>query len=197
MQLSVMYELFTPQPMDVDAEHRIIQQTLDQIELADKLGFRAAWAVEHHFLEEYAHSSAPEVLLAAASQRTTRIRLGHGIVNTVPAINHPFRVAERVSTLDHVSKGRVEFGSGEGASAVELGGFGVDPDQKNAMWAEGLDFVIKAMTERPFALRGRVLVRWGSTLWIHRSQLSGCSITTRFSSGKRLPSALPLIRRSR
>ena len=98
MKLSVMYELFTPQPMDVDAEHRIIQQTLDQIELADKLGFRAAWAVEHHFLEEYAHSSAPEVLLAAASQRTTRIRLGHGIVNTVPAINHPFRVAERVST---------------------------------------------------------------------------------------------------
>jgi alkanesulfonate monooxygenase SsuD/methylene tetrahydromethanopterin reductase-like flavin-dependent oxidoreductase (luciferase family) len=151
MKLSVMYELFTPQPMDVDAEHRIIQQTLDQIELADKLGFRAAWAVEHHFLEEYAHSSAPEVLLAAASQRTTRIRLGHGIVNTVPAINHPFRVAERISTLDHVSKGRVEFGSGEGASAVELGGFGVDPDQKNAMWEEGLDFVLKAMTERPFA----------------------------------------------
>jgi alkanesulfonate monooxygenase SsuD/methylene tetrahydromethanopterin reductase-like flavin-dependent oxidoreductase (luciferase family) len=151
MKLSVMYELFTPQPMDADTEHRIIQQTLDQIELADRLGFRAAWAVEHHFLEEYAHLSAPEVLLAAASQRTTQIRLGHGIVNTVPAINHPFRVAERVATLDHVSNGRVEFGSGEGASAVELGGFGVDPDQKNAMWAEGLDFVVKAMTERPFA----------------------------------------------
>src|ERR1700722_1092805 len=151
MQLSVMYELFTPQPMDATTEHQIIQQTLEQIELADRLGFRAAWAVEHHFLEEYAHLSAPEILLAAASQRTSRIRLGHGIVNTLPAINHPFRVAERVATLDHVSNGRVEFGSGEGASAVELGGFGVDPDQKNAMWAEGLDFVVKAMTERPFA----------------------------------------------
>jgi len=151
MKLSVMYELFTPQPMDTDAEHRIIHQTLEQIELADRMGFRSAWAVEHHFLEEYAHMSAPEILLAAASQRTTQIRLGHGIVNTLPAINHPFRVAERIATLDHVSNGRVEFGSGEGASAVELGGFGVDPDQKNAMWAEGLDFVVKAMTERPFA----------------------------------------------
>jgi alkanesulfonate monooxygenase SsuD/methylene tetrahydromethanopterin reductase-like flavin-dependent oxidoreductase (luciferase family) len=151
MQLSVMYELFTPQPMDATTEHQIIQQTLEQIELADRLGFRAVWAVEHHFLEEYAHLSAPEILLAAASQRTSRIRLGHGIINTLPAINHPFRVAERVATLDHISNGRVEFGSGEGASAVELGGFGVDPDQKNAMWAEGLDFVVKAMTERPFA----------------------------------------------
>ncbi len=52
----------------------------EQVELADRLGLDYVWEVEHHFLEEYSHSSAPEVFLAAASQRTSRIRLGHGIV---------------------------------------------------------------------------------------------------------------------
>src|SRR5882762_5420249 len=151
MKFGLFYEHQVPRPWSPEAERRVLLDALEQVALADTLGLEYVWEVEHHFLEEYAHSSAPEVLLAAASQRTTRIRLGHGIVNTVPAINHPFRVAERISTLDHVSKGRVEFGSGEGASAVEMGGFGVDPDEKNAMWAEGLDFILKAMTERPFA----------------------------------------------
>ena len=86
-------------------------------------GFDYVWEVEHHFLEEYSHSSAPEVFLAAAIQRTKRIRLGHGIVNVMPAVNHPARVAERVATLDLVSGGRVEFGTGESSSAAELGGF--------------------------------------------------------------------------
>ena len=78
------------------------------------------WEVEHHFLEEYSHSSAPEVFLAAASQRTTRMRLGHGIILTAPAYNHPARTAERVAMLDLVSGGRVEFGSGESGSEAEL-----------------------------------------------------------------------------
>jgi Luciferase-like monooxygenase len=65
---------------------------------------------EHHFLEEYCTSAAPEVVLAAAAARTKNIRLGHGIVQMPPAVNHPARVAERISTLDVVSDGRVEFG---------------------------------------------------------------------------------------
>ena len=85
------------------------------------------WEVEHHFLEEYSHSSAPEVFLAAASQRTKNIRLGHGIVQTAPAYNHPARMAERIAMLDLVSNGRVEFGSGESSSEAELGGFEIDP----------------------------------------------------------------------
>jgi len=58
--------------------------------------FDVVWEVEHHFLEEYSHSSAPEVFLAACSQRTRNIRLGHGIIQTAPAYNHPARTAERV-----------------------------------------------------------------------------------------------------
>src|SRR5207244_12866584 len=82
------------------------------------LGYDYAWEVAHHVLEEYSHSSAPEVFLGAASQRTSRIRLGHGIVQLTT--NHPARVAERVSTLDLLSHGRVELGIGEGSTPTEL-----------------------------------------------------------------------------
>src|SRR5207249_9277541 len=105
------------------AEEKLLRDALDQVELADRLGFDYVWEVEHHFLEEYSHSSAPEVFLAAASQRTRRIRLGHGIVQLPPAFNHPARVAERIATLDLISGGRVEVGPGESSSQMELGGF--------------------------------------------------------------------------
>src|SRR5947207_12313184 len=132
-------------------EGRLLADALEQVELADRLGFDCAWEVEHHFLEEYSHSSAPEVFLAAASQRTSRIRLGHGIVQAPSAVNHPARVAERVATLDLVSGGRVEFGTGEGSSQAELGGFGVDRDLKREQWGEALDAVPRLFVEVPFA----------------------------------------------
>mgnify|MGYP003339345725 FL=1 len=89
MRIGIFYEHQLPRPWDADAEHRLLQDALEQIEYADAIGIDYLWEVEHHFLEEYSHSSAPEVFLAAASQRTTRIRLGHGIVQTAPAYNHP------------------------------------------------------------------------------------------------------------
>ena len=116
MKFGIFYELQLPKPWGPDDEYRLLNDALDQIELADRLGFDYAWEVEHHFLEEYSHSSAPEVFLAAASQRTKNIRLGHGIVQ-LPT-NHPARVAERVSTLDLISHGRVELGVGEGSSGL-------------------------------------------------------------------------------
>ena len=111
-----------------DSEYQLIQDALEQIELADALGIEYVWEVEHHFLEEYSHSSAPEVFLAAASQRTKNIRLGHGIVQTPPPFNHPARIAERIAMLDLVSNGRVDFGTGESSSEAELGGFLDRPD---------------------------------------------------------------------
>src|SRR5213075_1188532 len=94
---------------------------------------------------------APDVFLAAASQRTKNIRLGHGIVQIPPGFNHPARVAERVATLDRVSGGRVEFGTGESSSQAELGGFGVPRDDKRAQWAEWLDAITRMFVEEPFA----------------------------------------------
>src|SRR6202023_2642136 len=136
MKFGLFYEHQLPQPWGEDSELRLYQQALDQIELADRLGIDYVWEVEHHFLEEYSHSSAPEVFLAAASQRTRRIRLGHGIVQAPSAVNHPARIAERIATLDLVSDGRVDFGTGEASSAAELGGFGVAREAHRAMWEE-------------------------------------------------------------
>jgi alkanesulfonate monooxygenase SsuD/methylene tetrahydromethanopterin reductase-like flavin-dependent oxidoreductase (luciferase family) len=150
MKFGIFYEHQLPRPWTEGSELKLFQDALDQVELADKLGIDTVWEVEHHFLEEYSHSSAPEVFLAACSQRTKRIRLGHGIVQTAPAYNHPARVAERIATLDLVSNGRVEFGSGESSSRAELRGFRINPEQKREMWREGLKVALRCMTEEPF-----------------------------------------------
>jgi alkanesulfonate monooxygenase SsuD/methylene tetrahydromethanopterin reductase-like flavin-dependent oxidoreductase (luciferase family) len=151
MRFGIFYEHQLPRPWGPDAEHRLLTDALEQVELADRSGIDYVWDVEHHFLEEYSHSSAPEVFLAAASQRTRQIRLGHGIVQAPAGVNHPARIAERVATLDLVSDGRVEFGTGESSSAAELGGFGVPREAKRAMWEETLDAVTRMFTEDPFA----------------------------------------------
>jgi alkanesulfonate monooxygenase SsuD/methylene tetrahydromethanopterin reductase-like flavin-dependent oxidoreductase (luciferase family)/putative sterol carrier protein len=158
MRFGLFYEHQLPRPWAEDAGEKLLNDALEQIELADRLGFDSVWEVEHHFLEEYSHSSAPEVFLAAASQRTKRIRLGHGIVQIPPAFNHPARVAERIATLDLISGGRVEFGTGESSSQAELGAFGVDRNLKHAQWEEALDAITRMMVEEPFAgFQGRFL----------------------------------------
>ncbi len=155
MKFGLFYELQLPKPYDSDdwdpeAELRVYHEALDQIELADELGFDYVFEVEHHHLEEYAHSSAPEVFLAAASQRTKNMRLGHGITLTPPPYNHPARVAERIAALDLVSNGRAEFGTGESSSWNELDAYGIPWDEKKAMWEEGTRTAIRMMTETPF-----------------------------------------------
>jgi len=150
MKFGIFYEHQLPRPWTETSEQQLISDALDQIELADRLGVQYLWEVEHHFLEEYSHSSAPEVFLAAASQRTERMRIGHGVVQTAPRYNHPARVAERIAMLDLVSNGRVEFGTGESSSEAELAGFDVDRDGKREAWLEGLEVAIRCMTETPF-----------------------------------------------
>src|SRR4051794_545741 len=151
MRFGIFYEHQLPRPWDEGANERLLNDALDQVELADRVGFDYVWEVEHHFLEEYSHSSAPEVFLAAASQRTKRIRLGHGIVQLPPRFNHPARIVERAATLDLISGGRVELGTGEASSQAELGGFGVTRAQKREQWEEALDAVARMFVEEPFA----------------------------------------------
>ena len=150
MKISLFYEFPLPRPWSDDDEHKLFQDGLDEVEAADRAGFSTVWLTEHHFLEEYCHSTAPEIFLSAASQRTKDIRLGFGIMHLPPAVNHPARVAERVSTLDLISNGRVEFGTGESSSVGELGGFGIDPADKRKMWEEALEVSIRCMIEEPF-----------------------------------------------
>jgi len=150
MKFGLLYEHQLPRPWDEHAEHRLLKNAIDQVELADRLGFDYIWENEHHFLEEYSHSSAPEVFLACCARNTTRIRLGHAVVLSPPAYNHPARVAERIATLDLLSDGRVDFGTGESASRVEIEGFGIDHTQKKAMWAEAVEHTANMMTMSPY-----------------------------------------------
>ncbi len=151
MKFGIFYEHQLPRPWQEGDEHKLLKDALEQVELADRLGIDYVWEVEHHFLEEYSHSSAPEVFLAACSQRTRRIRLGHGIVLMPPGYNAPARVAERIATLDLLSDGRVDFGTGEASSEAELGGFGIDRDTKREQWDEALDAAARMFVEEPFA----------------------------------------------
>jgi len=150
MKFGIFYEHQLPRPWDDGLEQRLFQDALDQVELADRLGIDYAWEVEHHFLEEYSHSSAPEVFLAACSQRTKSIRLGHGIVLMPPNYNHPARVAERISTLDLVSNGRVEWGTGESSALLELGGYKVPVEEKRDQWMEAVEQCANMMALDPY-----------------------------------------------
>lgn len=150
MKLGLYFPFQLPRPWTKGAEQRLFFEALDQVELADKLGFDYAWVPEQHFLEEYSHSSAPEVFLAAASQRTNRIRMGHGIVLMPPAFNSPTRVAERAAALDLVSGGRVEFGVGDSKSRMELEGFGIDPGHRREMTHDALVEVVRMWTQSPY-----------------------------------------------
>jgi len=150
MKFGIFYEHQLPRPWNPGDEQRLYQEALDQVELADRLGIDYAWEVEHHFLEEYSHSPAPEVFLAACSQRTTNIRLGHGIVLMPPPYNHPAKVAGRIAALDLVSNGRVEFGTGESASRMELEGYCIDKAEKRAMWLEATEQVANILAMEPY-----------------------------------------------
>ena len=150
MRFGVFYEMQLPKPWQPDAERRLFHEALDQVVLADRLGYDYAWEVEHHFLDEYSHSSAPEVFLAAAAARTRRIRLGHGIRQVIPNYNHPARTAEALATLDLISEGRVDFGIGEGATRLELGGFGIKAKEKRAMALEAAEQIANMMALEPY-----------------------------------------------
>jgi len=150
MKFGTFYEHQLPRPWKEGDELRLFQEALDQVELADKLGLDYVWEVEHHFLEEYSHSSAPEVFLAACSQRTKNIRLGHGIKLMPPNYNHPARVAEEIASLDLVSNGRVEFGTGESSSLAELGGFNIPVNLKREQWQEALEQTCNMMAMEPY-----------------------------------------------
>ena len=150
MRFGIFYEHQLPKPWADGDEEKLLNDAIDQVVLADKLGLDNVWAVEHHFLDEYSHSSAPEVFLAACAARTERIRIGHGIKHTPAPYNHPARVAEEISTLDLISRGRVEFGIGEGATRHELGGFDVPAKQKRTMSLEAGREIANMMALDPY-----------------------------------------------
>ena len=150
MKFGIFYEHQLPRPWSDNIELKLFQDALEQVELADRIGIDYAWEVEHHFLEEYSHSSSPEIFLAAASQRTKNIRLGHGIRQVITNYNHPARTAECIATLDLVSNGRVDFGTGESSAILELGGFGIPVSSKREQYLEATEQIANMLTMDPY-----------------------------------------------
>ncbi len=193
MKFGIFYEHQLPRPWHERSEYELLQHSLAEVELADRLGYDYAWEVEHHFLEEYSHSSAPEVFLAAASQRTQRIRLAHGIIQLTT--NHPARVAERVSTLDLLSHGRVDLGIGEGSSVTELHPFGRRFRDKRAVWEEAVRAFIPMFRDAPWEFHGeyfhfplrnvlpKPLQKPPPPLWVACSQLETIEMAGRRGMG--------------
>jgi len=148
MRLSLAFEMQRPQVDD----HAVVEETLAQCVLADEVGFDTVWFVEHHFLTTFSGSPCPEVMFGALSRMTKRIRLGFGVV--ILPYHHPVRVAERVAMVDHLSGGRVEFGTGRSAP-YELIGMGIDPRETRAMWEESLRMIPKIWEDGLFSAEGR------------------------------------------
>lgn len=152
MRFDLFFEVAVPPQLGL-SEAQAYAGTLVEIELGDRLGYGCAWLVEHHFLPGYSHSSKPELLLAAAAARTTRIRLGHAVI-PLP-LHHPVHVAERVAALDVLSGGRLEVGIGRGFSPREYAAFGADMAASRELTEESLDVLLASFERKPVTYRGR------------------------------------------
>lgn len=156
MKFDLIFEMATDEPDNRRTVQRVYHEALEEIELAEEMGFTTAWETEHHFLREFSHSTAPEVFLAAASQRTRKLRLGHGCVLLPHGFNHPIRVAERAAVLDIMSDGRVELGTAR-SSEFEQGGFDIDPRDTRVQWQEAITAIPQMWRDEEFSFEGEFL----------------------------------------
>lgn len=151
MRFDMFYELAVPDFTGL-TEREVYANSLDEIALADQAGFDGVWLVEHHFFREYSHCPAPEVMFGAISQRTERMRIGHGVV--LLPFNHPVRVAERIAAADILSGGRIDVGVGRGVSPLEYEVFGGKMSEGRGRVDEGLEILRRAWSDGPFAFEG-------------------------------------------
>ena len=155
MKLSIFFEIQIPKPWTETTEYEAYWNCLELVDMAEQLGFDTVWLAEHHLLPEWSHSSAPEVFLGALSQRTSRIKLGHGVVLLPRDFNHIIRVAERTAALDILSNGRLQVGTGRSVTAMELLGFEIEPDDSTPMWDEALHLLPRLWTEETVSFKGK------------------------------------------
>jgi alkanesulfonate monooxygenase SsuD/methylene tetrahydromethanopterin reductase-like flavin-dependent oxidoreductase (luciferase family) len=137
-----------------EREHQVLADCVDQAVLAEEMGFDRIWAVEHHALKWYAHMSAPEIFLTWVAARTSRIRIGHGVVCMPFGYNHPVRVGERVAMLDALSGGRLDLGGGRGATLQEMSLMGVEPDDTYPQVEESFRMIARMWEQDEFEWHG-------------------------------------------
>lgn len=154
MKFSIFFEMQISEPTRAK-EAQTFRDCVEQTVLADRLGYHCVWEVEHHGLYEYSHSSAPEVFLSFVAARTERIRIGHGVTLLPHRYNHPIRIAERVATLDILSGGRVNWGSGKSSSLVEQLAFENDVATLHEQWLEAVEMIPRMWSSDVFEHKGR------------------------------------------
>jgi alkanesulfonate monooxygenase SsuD/methylene tetrahydromethanopterin reductase-like flavin-dependent oxidoreductase (luciferase family) len=129
-------------------------EMLDQIALAETLGFGECWFAEHHFTD-YSILPSPNLMIASALQRTTRMRFGN-YVKALP-FHHPLRLAAEAAMLDNLAQGRFDFGVGKGVRPGEFAKLGMtyDYDQAAAMTEEAIEILRKVWTQDTISHTGR------------------------------------------
>jgi alkanesulfonate monooxygenase SsuD/methylene tetrahydromethanopterin reductase-like flavin-dependent oxidoreductase (luciferase family) len=152
MRIGLFYQIQVPQPWTPSSESQRIYEALEQIPYAEQQGFSSVWFSEHHFRPVWSHNSAPDLTLAAVSQRTSRIRLGIGVV--LAPIHHPLHVAARMATLDILSHGRVDVGLGRTGYPYQLTPFGSDLGDTRGMWQEFADVLPRIWTQKIIEYHG-------------------------------------------
>ncbi len=153
MQIGMFYQIQVPKPWTAASDHQKYWELLEQVSFAEEQGFTSVWMADHQFRTEWSHSSAPDVTLAALSQRTSKIRLGIAVV--VPPVQHPLHIAARTATLDILSNGRVDLGVGRSGYPYQMAAFGAELSDATGMVDEALEIIPKAWTEGEFSYQGR------------------------------------------
>jgi alkanesulfonate monooxygenase SsuD/methylene tetrahydromethanopterin reductase-like flavin-dependent oxidoreductase (luciferase family) len=158
MEFGVMFQGYVAQSrqdVDPEAEHHALMDEMELVIEADQVGFKYAWLSEHHFLDEYSHMSESGPLFGYLAHATERIRLSAGIMNPLPLVNHPVKVAERAAMLDHLSGGRFDLGTGRGAGSREVTGFGyADTDMTKAIWDEVVPEIVRMWQTEEYSFEG-------------------------------------------
>ncbi len=159
MEFGLFAQLFVPKyerAVNPNAEHDRIMRNVEVGVAADRTGIKYVWCPEHHFLDEYSHMPGPEVYLSYIAAQTERVHVGSAIFNITAKVNHPARVAETVALLDHVTKGRFEFGTGRGSSTTEVYGFDIeDLNETSAMWDESIREIPKMWKPGQYEFEGK------------------------------------------
>jgi alkanesulfonate monooxygenase SsuD/methylene tetrahydromethanopterin reductase-like flavin-dependent oxidoreductase (luciferase family) len=134
-------------------ERQRYRDIIAQIEIGDDLGFDAVWLGELHFSRAFSILADPLMVLAAAAQRTSRIRLGTAV--TLLPLHNPVKIAEEAAIADILSDGRLELGVGRGTAPLHYSGYDIPQEESRERFDEALDFILKAWTEKTFSFEGK------------------------------------------
>ncbi len=137
---------------DERSVQQLLRENLEQVVYAEELGYDSFWFAEHHF-STYSMIASPNLMVASAAQRTSRIKLGPA-VNVLP-FHHPLRLAEEGAMLDMMSGGRLQWGIGRGIQPGEFIPWKVDHNESRAMFEEIHEAVIRAWTQPSFSYEGK------------------------------------------